>query len=88
MKRIYFCCFCPLETSITIKDACPCACHKDLRSPLEAKLEIAREALRNVTQVSQFNRPGGVIVQSEHYEAAWLDCVDIAKDALSRMERK
>lgn len=41
-----------------------------------------REALEKITQVSQFGRDGGPIVSSEHYEACWLDCDEIAKEAL------
>jgi hypothetical protein len=42
------------------------------------------EALEKITQVSQFGRDGGPIVMSEHYEAAWLDCSEIAEQALAK----
>lgn len=42
-----------------------------------------REALEKILKVSQFGRDGGPIVTSEHYEGAWLDCVDIAEEALN-----
>lgn len=40
-------------------------------------------ALERIAIVSQFGRDGGPIVSSEHYEGAWLDCTEIAKDTLA-----
>ena len=42
------------------------------------------EALEKITQVSQFGRDGGPYVLLEHYEAAWLDCLYIAKQSLAK----
>lgn len=50
---------------------------------LQSLLTRYKGALERITEVSQFGRDGGPVVQSEHYEGAWLDCVEIAKDALS-----
>jgi hypothetical protein len=52
-----------------------------------ASLAKAREALEKISKVSQFDQPGGPIVMSEHYEGAWLDCLEIAKAALQEIER-
>lgn len=49
---------------------------------LQGEVQRLRAALEKIANVSQFNRPGGPIVMSEHYEAAWLDCVETAKEAL------
>lgn len=42
-----------------------------------------RDALIKILKVSQFGRPGSIIVESKDYEAAWLDCIDIAREALA-----
>jgi hypothetical protein len=47
------------------------------------EISALRLALQKITEVSQFGRDGGPIVMSEHYEAAWLDCVEIARKALT-----
>lgn len=51
---------------------------------LEEKIERYREALEKITQIGLRGRTKESIelVGSEHYEAAWLDCVDVAKSAL------
>lgn len=42
-----------------------------------------REALEKISKVDlKYDPLIGQIVGSEHYEAAWLDCCEIAKDAL------
>lgn len=53
-------------------------------SQQEERIEVLQKALRKITTVSQFGRDGGPIVTSEHYEGAWLDCVDIAVKALAK----
>lgn len=52
---------------------------------LETKLTVAREALKKISKVTQFDHPQSQIISSEEYEGAWLDCLDIAQQALSRL---
>lgn len=52
------------------------------------KLRITVEALQKITKVSQFGRDNGPIVTSEHYEACWLDCAEIAKQTLAIINQK
>jgi len=48
-------------------------------------IELQQEALEKIKKVSQFDREGGAIVMSEHYESAWLDCVEISQRTIKRV---
>jgi hypothetical protein len=56
-----------------------CALVKTLRAENE-KLKLA---LNKICSVTQFDHPTSQIIGSEEYECAWLDCVEIAKEALA-----
>lgn len=72
-----------LDASVTLRKEA-----EQRQSVAESKAEKMAEALRKIPQVSQFGRENGPLVSSEHYEAAWLDCVEIAKEALAEFEKE
>jgi hypothetical protein len=49
---------------------------------LEARCERYKVALEKIKSVTQFDHPTSQIISSEEYEGAWLDCIDIAEEAL------
>jgi len=55
---------------------------KELDS-LRAENEKLKLALNKICSVTQFDHPISQIIGSEEYEGAWLDCVEIAKEALA-----
>jgi hypothetical protein len=46
------------------------------------RIKRIEAALKRITAVTQFDHPTSQIIGSEEYEGAWLDCVEIAKEAL------
>lgn len=57
-------------------------CWKELDS-FRAENEKLKLALNKICSVTQFDHPTSQIIGSEEYEGAWLDCVEIAKEALA-----
>jgi len=51
-------------------------------SALTRQLDKQGEALKKISQVHAWNHATSKIVDSEAYEGAWLECVEIAKEAL------
>ena len=60
---------------------------QEVFAQLQARVEAYERALVKITEVSQFDRDGGAVVTSEHYEAAWLDCSEIAQEVLNRTHK-
>lgn len=53
-------------------------------SKKEGTIKALVEVLERISTVSQFNPRFGQIVDSEHYEGAWLECVGIAVEAMAK----
>lgn len=61
----------------------------DEKSSLLSERDRLSEALKKITRVSQFDHAkNNTIISSEEYEGAWLDCIEIAEEALTPKGKK